>query len=61
MATGTARLQCSRLRWSHDGFSGGHCDFATRNREDIPLEPGERLVIVDFTPFARLSPTKETA
>ncbi|WP_274036759.1 hypothetical protein [Streptomyces sp. MMBL 11-1] len=36
-------------------FPVGHRDFATRDRAEIPVEPGERVVIVDFTPFAQLT------
>ncbi|MFJ3182336.1 hypothetical protein ACIPJN_28645 [Streptomyces sp. NPDC086796] len=53
LASGTARFQCSRLRQVIDGFQVGHCDFATRDRAEIPVEPGERVVVVDFTPFAQ--------
>ncbi|MEV5129283.1 hypothetical protein AB0K87_01970 [Streptomyces sp. NPDC053705] len=56
LATGTAELQCSKLKWSHSGFSGGSCTFATRDYTSIPLEPGERLVIRDFSPFAYTPP-----
>ena len=28
------------------------CGFASRNESDLRLPSGERLVIVDFTPFA---------
>ncbi|MFD7705675.1 hypothetical protein [Streptomyces sp. NPDC059786] len=52
LAVDSAALQCSRLKWKHDGFSGGHCTFITREYDSIPLKPGERLVICDFTPFA---------
>ncbi|MFI1189634.1 hypothetical protein [Streptomyces californicus] len=55
LASDTARFQCSRLRRVIDGFPVGHCDFATRDRAEIPVEPGERVVIVDFTPFAQLT------
>ncbi|MFF8994510.1 hypothetical protein ACF09H_32220 [Streptomyces sp. NPDC014983] len=57
LASGTARFQCSRLRQVIDGFPVGNCDFATRDRAEIPVEPGERVVVVDFTPFAqRIAP-----
>lgn len=52
-ASGSAQLQCDRLRWSHSGFSGGACDFTTHDETDLRLSAGEQLVIVDFTPFAR--------
>jgi hypothetical protein len=52
MASDTAALQCSQLKWAHDGFSGGHCTFTTRDYSSVPLNPGETLVIRDFTPFA---------
>lgn len=52
LTAGTARLQCDRLYWSHSGFSGGSCDFATYDPESIPLEPGEVLRFEDFTPLA---------
>ncbi|MEU0374945.1 hypothetical protein ABZ070_33060 [Streptomyces sp. NPDC006283] len=55
LATGTARFQCSRLRQVVDGFKIGNCDFATRDRDEIPVKPGERVVVVDFTPFAHLT------
>ncbi|WP_327359776.1 hypothetical protein [Streptomyces sp. NBC_01304] len=56
MASGGGTLQCSNLKWKHSGFSGGHCTFTTRDRNSIPLKPGERLVIRDFSPFAFARP-----
>ncbi|WP_217226133.1 hypothetical protein [Streptomyces anulatus] len=55
IASGTARLQCSRLRQVIDGFKVGNCDFATWDTAEIPVEPGERFVVLDFTPFAQLT------
>ncbi|WP_446047401.1 hypothetical protein [Streptomyces olivaceus] len=55
LASTTARFQCSRLRQVIDGFKVGNCDFATRDRAEIPVEPGEQVVVVDFTPFAKLT------
>ncbi|MEO3978956.1 hypothetical protein [Streptomyces sp. CAU 1734] len=55
LASTTARFQCSRLRQEADGFRSGHCGFATRDRAEIPVEPGERVTVVDFTPFAKLT------
>ena len=59
MASGGGQLQCSRLRWAHSGFSGGDCDFRTRDEAKLLPPAGERLTVVDFTPFARTTPTKE--
>jgi hypothetical protein len=53
MAGGTAQYQCSRLHQVIDGFEVGDCDFTTRDESRIPVEPNERFVVVDFTPFAR--------
>ena len=58
MAPDSAALRCSNLKWTHDGFSGGHCTFTTRDYSSVPLEPGERLVIRDFSPFAFAPPTE---
>ncbi|MFJ2217958.1 hypothetical protein ACIQVO_38190 [Streptomyces sp. NPDC101062] len=55
LASTTARYQCSRLRQVIDGFKVGNCDFTTRDRAEIPVEPGEQVVVVDFTPFAQLT------
>lgn len=52
LASTTARFQCSRLRQVIDGFQVGNCDFATRDRAEIPVE---QVVVVDFTPFAKLT------
>lgn len=57
MSDGSARLQCSNLRWSHSGFSGGSCDYTTRDYASVPLRKGEALRVLDFTPFAYEAPT----
>ncbi|MFJ8752336.1 hypothetical protein ACIREO_23815 [Streptomyces sp. NPDC102441] len=52
----TAALQCSALKWTHAGFSGGHCTFTTRDYTATPLKDGEKRVIRDFYPFAFTPP-----
>ncbi|MEU5900419.1 hypothetical protein [Streptomyces venezuelae] len=53
LTSGTAQYQCSRLRQVIAEFNVGDCDFTTHDESQIPVEPDERLVVVDFTPFAR--------
>ncbi|WP_093864340.1 hypothetical protein [Streptomyces sp. TLI_053] len=48
----SARLECSLLFCADAEFSGGSCDWATRDYDSVPLEEGEVLRIVAFTPFA---------